>query len=484
MNEMLTSTKAPFVGIVVLNYNGIAHVEDCFTSLMKLDYTNAGIVMVDNASVDGSHEYVRQRFPTVHIIRNERNEHFAGGMNRGINHWLKKGVEYIATLNNDVEVDPRWLSELTLIAKSDSHIGAVASRMKYFHNRKIINGIGVDLNLMGYAWDRHQGEIFKKEMEYSEEVISFCAGSVLLNSSALREIGLFNPWHRYYLEDVDLSFRLRSKGWRIVTAPHSIIYHKFSASTKQGSLFKDYYILRNRLKIFLTYLPLNEKGRIALRKVIRKEMGIAYHQLRRGQWMRAWLQMKAFLGCIFALPQIARSRKAYLRQRPSFELLTKSFEPDILPYFRWDYERADKVKPNQNMIIMGYNDTHLGDGWYPLDLSMPQYRWTCDKAEIFLSAHAGLESIVQLHVRQPITKHQPQGLEVFLNDTQLGASVIQPGDWRTLHFKCVPTEDTIKLTLKSNHIIPIPKGSQFISGGLQFNEISLLPTDSPFLRRA
>ncbi|MCX5727205.1 MAG: glycosyltransferase, partial [Candidatus Saganbacteria bacterium] len=130
--------SAPFVGVIVLNHNGVTHLKEIFSSLARMDYVNAEISMVDNASSDDSVSLVRKNFPNVHIIQNRGNEHFAKGMNLGMQLFLHKNADYLALLNNDIEVDQRWLSELVSIAESDPAIGAVASRMMYYHNRKII----------------------------------------------------------------------------------------------------------------------------------------------------------------------------------------------------------------------------------------------------------------------------------------------------------------------------------------------------------
>ncbi|MCX6340258.1 MAG: glycosyltransferase family 2 protein [Candidatus Aureabacteria bacterium] len=483
MKKRLNEQKVPFVGIVVLNYNGMAHLEECFASLMKLDYRNVGIALVDNASTDGSQDYIRKCFPNVQLIQNAINEHFAQGMNRGMKYWLEKGADYIALLNNDVEVERDWLAELIKMVQTDQRIGAVASRMMYYTNRKIINGIGVDFNMMAYAWDRYQGETFKKSMGHSEDVFSFCAGAVLLNVAALRETGLFDPWHMFYLEDVDLSFRLHARGWRIVTAPSAVVYHKFSASTKQGSPFKDYFILRNRLKMILYYFPLREVWPRIISRIIRKELGTARRWLRRREWHRALLQLKPFIDCILRLPSAIIFRKVNPPQYSVIKMLAHGLEPDILPYFNWDYERADRGKISQYRIIMGVSDNLLGDGWYPLELSSPQCRWTCNETDCLLRTQRDVRSILQLHVRQPIKNAPTQNLKVYMEDEQIGDALIEAGDWHTHHFSCTPRKSVEKFTFKLAYQIHVPMGRRCIDAGVQFNEVSILTEDSPFLRR-
>jgi len=450
---------------------------------MKLRYENVGIAMVDNASTDGSQDYIRRCFPNIQLIQNELNEHFAQGMNKGLDYWLERGADYIALLNNDVEVEPDWLTELIKVAETDQRIGAVASRMMYYHNRKIINGIGVDFNMMAYAWDRYQGETFKKSMEQSEGVFSFCAGAALLNVVALREVGLFDPWHKFYLEDVDLSFRLHAKGWRIVTAPSAVVYHKFSASMKQGSPLKDYLILRNRLKLMLSYFPMRKVWPRIMSRIVRKELGTARHWLRCREWNRAWLQLKPFIDCLLRLPSTIRFRKLNPPHYSVIKMLAHASEPDILPYFSWDYGRADRAKISQCRIIMGVNDNLLGDGWYPLELSSPQCRWTCNEADCFLSAHKDVRSILQLHVRQPIKNTSAQSLDVYMDNERIGDALIVAGDWQTHYFPCTPRKNVMEFTFKLGCNIPVKMGQRCIDAGLQFNEICILTEDSPFLRR-
>ncbi|MDP8249012.1 MAG: glycosyltransferase family 2 protein [Candidatus Tritonobacter lacicola] len=478
--------EAPLVGVVVLNYNGIAHVEDCFSSLMKMNYQTAEFVMVDNASSDGSQDYVRRRWLNVHVIQNKRNLHFARAMNVGMSYFLGKGVDYIAILNADVEVEPSWLFEMVKVMESCSNTGAVASLMMYYHNRKIINGLGVSFNPMAYAWDRHQGKIFRQSMGQPEEVFSFCGGAALLNVEALRQVGFFDPWHKSFLEDVDLCIRMRAHGWRIYTAPSAVIYHKFSASFKHCSPLKNYFILRNRLKIALQYFSKRELLPIAIRKIVAKEVRITHHLLSRHEWYRAMLQVRAFVDALLAFPKILRWRIANISKYKGScsRLLEPSYEPSILPYFSWDYERADRAEIQEDRIIMGVSDRLLGDGWYPLDLSPPQCRWMTVEADCFLRAEQGIPGIVQIHVRQPFRLRRAQRLDVFMDGVRIGSAVIRPGDWRTLHFGCVPSKDVARLAFRLDRVLPVDVDKGRPDLGLQFNEISLLRDGSPFLRAA
>jgi hypothetical protein len=134
--------------------------------------------------------------------------------------------------------------------------------------------------------------------------------------------------------------------------------------------------------------------------------------------------------------------------------------------------------------MMGIDDNLLGDGWYPLESSIPHCRWTCDEADCLLRAKKNVRSILQLHVRQPVKNMPSQDLKVYMGNEHVGDAVVEPGDWQTLHFSCTPGKKTEKFTFRLSRRIPVPRGRRCIDAGLQFNEVSILTEDSPLLRRA
>ena len=134
----------PSVTIIVINYNGLKHLKPCFSSLSQLDYPSEklALMLVDNASTDGSLAYLRQHFPQVQIVLNEKNFGFSGGNNRGV---LTAQSKYIVFLNTDMRVDPHFLSALVSAVRSDPDIVCAGA--------KILNWDGSLIDFGGSAAD-------------------------------------------------------------------------------------------------------------------------------------------------------------------------------------------------------------------------------------------------------------------------------------------------------------------------------------------
>ena len=254
----------PSVSTVVLNYNGLRFLADCFRSLEQLEYPRdrLEVIMVDNGSTDGSVTYVRETHPWVRVIENEANLGFAGGNDVGLE--TARG-EYVATLNNDTRVEPTWLGELVSAAESDPGVGMCASKMLFMSRPNMINSTGICLDRAGIAWDRRGGEPDVEEPDQPVGVFGPCAGAALYRRVMLEEIGGFDEDLFMYLEDVDLAWRAQLAGWRCLYVPQARVYHVASATSGEGSAFKNTLLGRNKVwtiiknypcPYLLLYLPL------------------------------------------------------------------------------------------------------------------------------------------------------------------------------------------------------------------------------------
>ncbi|MFH0826898.1 MAG: glycosyltransferase, partial [Candidatus Omnitrophota bacterium] len=240
----------PFVSIVTVNYNGKQLLKNCFDSLSGLDYPKdrLEIFMVDNASRDGSVDYVKKQYSNVQVLKNNINN-YCKANNLGI---VNSKGEYVAFLNNDTKVDQGWLMELIKVINSDQEVGAVGSKILYMDGK--IQSAG-HIEYPNYYWaDRGRLEEDGKQYNKIEEVSSISNCSALYRRKAIAQAGTFDEDFNMYMEDVDMAFRLRHKGWKILFVPKSIIYHALHG-TKQKSEEKDYFITRNRLLFIVKHYP-------------------------------------------------------------------------------------------------------------------------------------------------------------------------------------------------------------------------------------
>jgi len=237
MNE-----KNPLVSVIIVNYNGMVYLDECLSSLLAQTHPAIEIIFVDNGSSDGSCEYIMKNFPSVKIITNNENLGFAKGNNIGIK--VAKG-QLIATLNNDTTVTSRWVEELVGAINSDANVGMCASKMLFMKNAELINSTGICISRSGACWDRGMFEHDNGQYESIDEVFGPCAGAAMYRKSMLEDIGLFDEDFYAYMEDVDLAFRGRLRGWKCLYVPKAIVYHVHGGTAGYVSDYTVYYGNRN-----------------------------------------------------------------------------------------------------------------------------------------------------------------------------------------------------------------------------------------------
>lgn len=246
------------VSVIIVNYNGQHLLGVLFESLAHQTRPADEIIMVDNASSDGSAEFVRESFPWVKVIVLPTNTGFAEGNNAGAAY--AQG-EYIALLNSDTVVDERWLAELVQVLDGDERIGATVAKICLDASHTKIAQAGAEFNNLGNIWGRGSNQLDQGQFDTVREVPALTACSVILRRKALEGEPLFDRSFFMYHEELDLSLRLRGRGYSIVYVPTAIVYHKLMQSVKQASrqplLFQQFYCNRNRIKILAKYYPLS-----------------------------------------------------------------------------------------------------------------------------------------------------------------------------------------------------------------------------------
>ena len=264
------------VFVVILNWNGKQDTIECLESVKKLGLGNweMGIIVVDNASTDGSVEELEKRYKEIKILRNEKNLGYAEGNNVGIRWALKEGAEYILLLNNDTLVDKNLVSELLRAMEKGKKIGIVGPKIyfapgfEYHHDRYQIGEKGRVIWYAGgkvdwqnvYASHRGVDEVDHGQFDEEDETdfVSGCA--MMVKREVFGRIGLFNPKYFLYFEDNDLCQRAKKEGYKIFYVPKALLWHKnASSSEKPGSKIHEYYQTRNRFLFGLSYAPWRSK---------------------------------------------------------------------------------------------------------------------------------------------------------------------------------------------------------------------------------
>jgi len=242
------------VSVIIVNWNAEPFLERCLSALMAQTVKPHEIILVDNASSDGSLEVVR-RFPCVRLLAQDQNTGFARGNNLAIEA-ASADSEWIALLNPDAFVAPYWLEALLAAAKSNPGFDVFGSKLVNAGDTTVLDGVGDAYHVSGRVWRIGHGVPVPISEEKESEVFSSCAAAALYRRSAWCEIGGFDEDYFCYVEDVDFGFRLRLAGYRCLYAPQSVAYHVGSGVTGgQHSDFSMYYGHRNLVWTFVKDMP-------------------------------------------------------------------------------------------------------------------------------------------------------------------------------------------------------------------------------------
>ncbi|MEW5760322.1 MAG: glycosyltransferase family 2 protein [Candidatus Thermoplasmatota archaeon] len=313
----------PKVSIIILNWNGMAYLEECLKSVFDLEYKNFEVILVDNASTDCSVDLVKEKFPQVKIIVNEENFGFAKGNNIGIK---SAGGEYIVLLNNDTKVDKKWLSELVRVADENENVGMCASKMLFYAQPDTINSTGMQIWISGGTSDRGFGKKDIGQFDSLEDVIGPCAGAALYKKNMLDYIGFFDEDYFMYFEDTDLALRGLFQGWKCKFVPSAIVYHKYQASAKKvKNEVVYYYMVRNSWYNVFKFFPCGTLPLTIMYKLVGDIFYIFYHKEKYN--MKTY--GKALYDAFVCLPRLIKERKKIYRRKK-----IKDFE-----FIRWLFKK-------------------------------------------------------------------------------------------------------------------------------------------------
>jgi GT2 family glycosyltransferase/glycosyltransferase involved in cell wall biosynthesis len=295
----------PLVSVVIVSRNGRHHLETCLPSLTAQSYPHLEIIVVDDASDDGTGDYLHHHFPEVRLVPQPGGPNFAAGCNLGIR--AARG-ELIFLLNNDTELEPGCVAELVAAQHGRANVGGVAAMMRFYHNRPFINGLGSYVPPRGFGYDLAIGVLDLGQYAQVEQVPLLCFGAALLPRTALEKVGLLDEAYEFYYEDADWSSRARALGLQLIAAPQARLYHKFSASAGQlPSAFKVRLSRRNRLRFIMKNYPTMTIAKQLLRYYV-DDMLWLLHFLARGKWPLAAAIVQARIQFLRQLPGIWQAR--------------------------------------------------------------------------------------------------------------------------------------------------------------------------------
>jgi GT2 family glycosyltransferase len=263
----------PEITVVIPTLRGRDRLPRCIEALRAQTFRDFEVIVVDNASSDGTGEWLAAQ-ADVRVIRNERNVGFAAACNQGIR---ASRAPFAALLNDDAYAEPGWLAALR-DAMADG-VGAVASLMVYASRPEIVQCAGICLDRAAIAWERLAGRPVA-EAGGPCDVFGASGGACLYRRAMLDEIGLLDEAFFAYQEDVDLAWRARRAGWRCRYAPGARVRHDVSATSGAGSPFKNRLQGRNKMWMAWKNAPLRDWPVIACYDAA----AVAYAGVMRGEW--------------------------------------------------------------------------------------------------------------------------------------------------------------------------------------------------------
>lgn len=277
--------QPPFVCIVVLNYNGAPMTFNCVESVLKFDYPNFKVIVVDNASADDSAVRLREALsdPRVELFVNDKNEGYAGGNNRGISKALSEGAKYILVLNNDTVAEPGCLRSLVKAMQADPGIGIGGCEIVDTEHGSSNQGEKINLFTSRVRHLHHPEPVLSPV-----DVDFICGAAIMLRAETVGSMGAFDSNLFMFCEDADICFRARQAGYRVCFIPGPGVRHFMGCSTRGAPLrpLVSFYLSRNHIwivrrhgnlmqRVLFTVLNLSYKcPRVLLTLVLRRQFSL------------------------------------------------------------------------------------------------------------------------------------------------------------------------------------------------------------------
>ncbi len=326
--------KLPLVSIILVNWNGKHYLEACLRSLAAVTYAPKEIILVDNASTDGSVAWVRAHKKNVRIIEQKENLGFAGGHDAGLQ--AARG-DLLLLLNVDTVVEPSFLAYLVNRLQDDKNIGVVQPKVMVGEDRRLIDSIGSFFlpNGLLYHYGREKAEDLP-QYNVPQDIFSAKGVCMLVRRTVIDRVGLFDPTYFAYFEETDFCMRVWLAGWRVSFEPASRIYHAGGASSSQQQ--SSYIVYHASKNVICTYLK-NLSFAYALRTISSIVMLYSVWCLvsvMTGKFSTAYAVIRAIRWNIVNLGQTLHKRgevQRVMRTRPDDAFLSAVTRPVTFRYY-------------------------------------------------------------------------------------------------------------------------------------------------------
>ena len=302
------------IEIVLLNWNGAAHLRRFLPSVVASAATaGAGVTVADNGSTDDSAALLAREFPSVRLIRLDRNYGFAEGYNRAL---AEVEADYWLLLNTDVEVAEGWIEPLVETLDRNPDVAVVAPKLRAVEAPDCFEYAGAAggyIDFLGYPFCR--GRILQRverdEGQYDDarDLFWVSGAAFCCRAEVFRALGGFDAAFFAHMEEIDLCWRMQLAGWRVRIVPQSRVWHLGGGTLQTGSPAKTFYNHRNNLAMLFKCAPPVQRCVVALlRPLLDAAAGLSY--LVQGRPAHAWAVVRAYASFLRSHPRLARQRRA------------------------------------------------------------------------------------------------------------------------------------------------------------------------------
>ena len=246
------------IAVVILNWNGKNFLDDLLPTLVQHTPPEVDIVVGDNASSDNSVEFLKQNYPQIQIIQNDKNYGFAEGYNRVLN---KVKADYFVLLNSDVEVTPNWIEPVIDMMEADDDIAICQPKLLSFYNRdtfEYAGGAGGYIDKYGYPFCR--GRLFttleKDNGQYDDacEIFWATGAAMFVKAKVWKQLGGLDGDFFAHMEEIDFCWRAKNAGHKVYYCPQSVVYHIGGGTLPPSSPFKTFLNFRNNFSLLFKNL--------------------------------------------------------------------------------------------------------------------------------------------------------------------------------------------------------------------------------------
>lgn len=309
MNEPLK------VAVVILGWNGKKFLEQFLPSVTAHTSSQlCEIIVADNCSADGSVEFVKKNYPGIRVIQNTVNEGYARGYNEALKQVTAK---YYVLLNQDIEVTAHWVERVIDAMERDETIAAAQPKLRYYYERNYFEYAGACggyLDKYGYAFCR--GRMFdtmeKDEGQYDDakEIFWATGACLFVRSEVFWQAGALDNDFFAHQEEIDLCWRIKNKGYKIVCIPSAVVYHVVGGSLPQESPHKTFLNFRNNLMTMFKNLHASEViWKIFVVRLALDGIAAIYSVVKNRNFNDLTAILKAHFAFYAAIPKLIRKRK-------------------------------------------------------------------------------------------------------------------------------------------------------------------------------